>query len=396
MIGTLRGRAPDPRAIVPDAVAALRHVEALGHPEPVLLAYHPIARVNPYQSLLYGHAWRHGVAPVPLFDLDGLDVLQALAGSAGVPLVLHLHWTNRILEAAGTELDARAALDGFLRRLDRFGSAGGHVGWTVHNAIPHDARRPALEAALQQGIVDRATFVHVLSSNTQQAVAEWFSIPDEKIVHVAHPSYRGAYLDSLTREQARWELGLEADETVYALLGAIKPYKGTDRLLEAFDAISTRLPGRRQLLVAGLPDKAGAADRFLERCESHPFVLIHPRTIPADQMQLFLHAADIVVLPYLRSLNSGVLLLAFTFGVPVVAPAVGGIAETIAPGAGLTFDPNDDDGLLDALIGAEALRTPEARQAARRVAEAHDPARLSADLAQAIVGRVRAPQAVPG
>jgi len=396
LIGTLRGRAPDPRALVPDAVAALRQAEAVGHPRPVLLAYHPIARINPYQSLLYGQAWQHGVAPVPLYDLDGLADLVALARSADVPLVLHLHWTNKILEAAETDLDARAALDAFLRRLDDLRSAGGQVAWTVHNAIPHDARRPALEAELQQGIVDRATIVHVLSANTPQAVAEWFSIPAEKVVHVPHPSYRGAHLDSVGREQARWELGIEPDETVYALLGAIKPYKGTDRLLEAFDAVSHRGPGRRRLLVAGLPDRTGAADAFLERCETHPFVLVHPRTILADEMQVFLHASDIVVLPYLRSLNSGVLMLAFTFGVPVVAPDVGALAETITPATGRTFDPRAADGLLEALGGADALRTPEARAAARRVAADHEPGPLSAAFARAVVERVRGAAGDPG
>jgi glycosyltransferase involved in cell wall biosynthesis len=389
VIGLLRGRAPDPRNLVSDAVAALRHAESLGHADPVLLAIHPIARVNPYQQLLYGAAWSQGVAPVPLYDLADLDLLESVAASAGVPLVLHLHWTNKILESAETEVDAQRQLAGFLRRLDHLRDGGGHVGWTVHNTLPHDASRPSLEAALQQGIVDRATFVHTLSANTPAEVADWFSIPADKVVHVPHSSYRGAYQDMLSREQARWELGIETDETVYALLGAIKPYKGTDRLLEAFDEISHSRPGRRRLVVAGLPDKGGAADAFLEQCEVHPFVLVHPRTIPADEMQLFLRSADIVVLPYLRSLNSGVLMLALTFGVPVVAPAVGGMAELVTPQVGRLFQPDDDHGLLRALEEADSLRTPEARAAARATADRFDPATLSAEFAREVRARVR-------
>lgn len=388
MIGTLRGRGSEPRSLVPDAVAAVRHVEGLGHERPILLAYHPVARVNPYHQLLYGQAWRAGVAPVPLYHLADLEVLEAAAAAAGVPLVLHLHWTNKILEGAATEAAAVAALETFLGRLDALLAAGGHVAWTVHNVIPHDAVRPALEARLQQGIVDRATIVHTLSANTLEAVAGWFSIPAEKAVHVPHPSYRGAYVDFASPDQARWELGIEPDETVYALLGAIKPYKGTDRLLDAFDAITHRLPGRRRLIVAGLPDSTGAADAFLERCEAHPFVLTYARTILAEEMQHFLNASDLVVLPYLRSLNSGVLMLAFTFGVPVVAPAVGGIVEAITPESGRTFDPTVDDALVDALVEADALRTPEARAAARRVADRLAPDPLSETFARAVAERV--------
>ena len=390
MIALLRGRPTDPRILVPDAVAALRHAEGLGHRDPVLLAVHPIARVNPYQQLLYGHAWREGVAPVPLIHLADLDLLESVAAGAGAPFVLHLHWTNKILEAAATDAEARRALATFLGRLDRLVERGGHVVWTVHNSLPHDARRPGLEVELQQGIVDRATFVHVLSANTPASVEGSFTIPAAKVVHVPHPSYAGAYQDTVGRDQARWELGLDPDETVYAMLGAIKPYKGTDRLLSAFDAITHRRPDRRRLVVAGLPDKAGAANAFLERCEAHPFVLVHPARIPADEMQLFLRAADLVVLPYVRALNSGVLLLAFTFGVPVVAPAVGGLMETITPETGRLFDPDDDGSLLRALEDADELRSPAARAAARAVAEQYDPPTLSARFAAAVRERVQA------
>jgi glycosyltransferase involved in cell wall biosynthesis len=397
MNGTIRGRSPEPGNLIPEAVAALQHLEALGHREPVLLAYHPIARVNPYQALLYGHAWRHGVAPLPIFDLGELDDLAALAASTGARLVLHLHWTNRVLHNAPSELAARAAMTAFLARLDRFIGRGGSLVWTVHNVLPHDAERPELEAELQQAIVDRATIVHVLSANTRTVVAPHFTIPEAKIVHVPHQSYAGAYLDSVTREQARWELGIRPDEVVYAHLGAIKPYKGSDRLLDAFDVLCERDPGGRRLVVAGPPDKAGAAEGFLDRCEIHPFVLLHAGTIPADDMQLFLRASDLVVLPYLRSLNSGVLILALTFGIPVVAPATGGIAEILTPQIGRTFDPEVDDSLLAALIDAEALCTPEAREAALRTAHQYDPERLSADFARAVAERIGGapPEGVP-
>ena len=393
MIGLLRGRAVEPRDLVPDAVAAIRHAESFGHGDAVLVAVHPIARVNPYQHLLYGQAWRHGVAPVPLYDLAHLEVLESVARAAGVPLLLHLHWTNKLLEGAAAEREARTRLDTFLRRLDRLRADGGHVAWTVHNAIPHDARWPALEAELQQGIVDRATIVHTLSANTPETVREWFTIPADRVVHVPHPSYRGAYEDAVSREQARWELGIEADETVYAMVGAIKPYKGTDRLIDAFDRISRERPGRRRLVVAGMPDKGGAADRFLERCDVHPFVLVHPRRIPSDEMQHFLNAADLVVLPYLRPLNSGVLMLAFTFGIPVVAPAVGGLVEAITPQTGRTFDPADEGSLHRALEAADELRTPAARAAARAAADRYDPATLSSEFATAVRVRVLGPMA---
>ena len=375
-----------------EAAAAIRHAEALGHAQPLLLAYHPIARMNPYQALLYARSWEQGVATFPLIDLNELEAVHAVAEAAGAPFVLHLHWTNTILDAAETEEEARAMLAHFLERLDRLRSRGGHLVWTAHNVLPHDTDRPEVEALLQQGIVDRATAVHVMARNTRDAVAGWFSIPSEKLLHVPHPNYVGAYVDNVTREQARFELDVAADERVYALLGAIKPYKGPELLLDAFDALSERSPAPRRLVVAGPPDRSELVERFIERCELHPFVLLHAGRIPGDDMQLFLRAADLVVMPYVRSLNSGVLLLALSFGVPVVAPAVGGIADVVTPEIARTFAPGDHESLVSALIDAEALCAPAARAAARRVAMEYDAPTLSRDFARGVLARVRQPQ----
>ncbi|MFL5680050.1 MAG: glycosyltransferase [Chloroflexota bacterium] len=395
MNGELRGRRAEPGRVVADAVAAIRELEALGHHRPILVAYHPIARVNPYQALLYSRAWEHGVAAVPLFDLVELDDLVAVGDATGARLVLHLHWTNKILEGATDPLDARKRLDVFVARLDRFIAAGGAVAWTVHNVLPHGAAMPALEAALQQAIVDRATVVHVMSTNASAEVAEWFTIPADKVLHVPHPNYVGAYVDSISREAARWELDLPPDDTVYALLGAIKPYKGLDQLLDAFGTVSARDRGRRRLVVAGMPSQEPGVAAFLDRCALDPFISLHARRIPGEDMQVFLRASDVAVLPYLRSLNSGVLMLALSFGVPVVAPRVGGIAEVVTPEFGRLYDPGEPNGLLDALAAADELRTPDARAAARRAADAYDPRRISAQFSRGLADRLRTSAGTP-
>ena len=377
-----------PGQLVAQGAAAIRHLKGLGCHDPVLVFYHPIASYNPYQSLLYGQMWEHGAAAIPLHDLDELPDIAALTRT-GAHVVLHLHWTNKVLEGAATDEAARERMLAFLGQLDAFRSAGGHLVWTIHNVLPHDCERPGLEAELQQAIVDRCDLVHVLSANTSEVVAEWFSVPATKTLHVPHPSYGGAYVDTISRTEARYELGIAPDETVYALLGAIKPYKGADRLLDAFDVLCERDPARRRLIVAGLPDRTGAVEPFLERCELHPFVKLFARRILPEEMPVFLRAADIVVLPYLRVLNSGVLMLALTFGLPVVAPAVGGLAETLTPAVGRTFPADEDDGLLEALISADELRTEAARSAALALALQRDPRILSAAFASSLTARVR-------
>jgi beta-1,4-mannosyltransferase len=380
-----------------DGLAAVRQLDALGADRPILLAYHPVARLNPFQALLYSAAWEAGVAPLPVADLAELEAVAGL-GALGVTVVLHLHWTNTVL--AGVPADgAAAATAAYLDRLDRFRAAGGRLAWTVHNVLPHDSVRPVDEAALQQAILDRADAVHLLAADTAAAVGDRFALPAGRMFHVPHPSYLGAYETTLSREEARYQLDLDADATVYALLGAIKPYKGLDDLLTAFDALYAE-DQRRRLLVAGAPDHEVVTTAFVRRCERHPGILVRSARIPAAEMPVYLRAADAVVLPYRRTLNSGVLLLAYTFGLPVVAPDVPGISELLGPATARSFAPEDAAGLARAMRDVADLAGPavvgHTRTAALAIARERAPERISPAFFAALRERLDAAGVEPG
>ena len=93
------------------------------------------------------------------------------------------------------------------------------------------------------------------------------------------------------------------------------------------------------------------------------------------------------VLPYEHVLNSGVLLLAVTFGLPVVAPSGLGMGELVSAAFARTFAPGDRAALLGALRGADELIEPGAREQARDAALAfaaeHHPDGISGAFAQA-------------
>jgi len=364
-----------------EAIRALRALEALGC-DPLLLGYHPVARMNPYQSLLYRRTWQAGIAALPIVREQRIDELAELA-RRGWPTALHLHWLNQVLAHARSSKDAQGLRKAFLERIDRYLEAGGRLVWTVHNIVPHGAAYEAEEGALSQEIVERASAVHVMAARTPDFVAEWFAIPTEKILQVPHPSYAGAYEDVVTREQARHELGLWPDEIVYVTVGAIKPYKGLNELLDAWDGLA--LDGRpRRLVVAGAPSDEPGISEALERAALHPTVLIHPRKIPAGEMQVFLRAADVAVMPYLRSLNSGALMLALTFGLPVVVPAGGGLAELVDERMARVFEPGVQGSLLAALLSADDLVTADARAAAAELAAARAPGPISDQFASGL------------
>jgi glycosyltransferase involved in cell wall biosynthesis len=266
-------------------------------------------------------------------------------------------------------------------------AAGGRLAWTVHNILPHATRFEAEEARLRAGVAARADVIHVMAADTAALVAPHFELPAAKVLHVPHPGYQGAYADNLGRGQARFELGILPDELVYLALGAIQPYKGIDDLLDAWDGLP--LDGvPRRLVIAGGPTREPGVEALLERAYLHPSVLLHGKRIEGDRMQLFLRAADVAVLPYRRSLNSGAQLLAFTFGLPVIVPAGGGLAASVDGTNGITYEQGSREALVEALVAAARLATPDARDAALATARAVEPSTVSQGFVEGLRSRL--------
>jgi beta-1,4-mannosyltransferase len=388
MRGEIRSRDSRRGHAVYEAAQAVKYLQGLGHERPLIVAYYPSLPNNPYQALLYSGLWQKGLAPVPLAGLEDLEGLSALQ-AAGARLVLHHHWTNFVLSPARSDGEARERIARHLRMIDRFLADGGRLVWTVHNILPHKCAMPEREVELRRELIARADLVHVMASQTRKLVSDRYEIPAEKELHVPIPNYMNAYETYVSRDEARYQLGLWPDQIVYAFLGSIRPYKALDELIEAFDTVSRKDPGRRQLLVAGNPSDEPGVDEFLDRCLLHPFISLHAGRVPPEQMQLFLRATDIVLLPYIRSLNSAVLMMALSFGLPVVAPDIGGMSELVTPEVGSTYPGGDPAALAAAIERADTLvGNPDAREAALRIARAHDPTELSHRFARGLLERL--------
>lgn len=94
------------------------------------------------------------------------------------------------------------------------------------------------------------------------------------------------------------------------------------------------------------------------------------------ELQVFFRAADIAVYPYRKVLTSGSLLLALSFGVPVVVPDVGMTREVLGAGPGPAgrlyagAAAELEEAIRDLLSEKDAGRLPAMGQTARKIAEA--------------------------
>lgn len=179
-----------------------------------------------------------------------------------------------------------------------------------------------------------------------------FEVPRDRMRVIPH----GAF-DYLTRQPEEVPLPEElaaVEAPVILAFGLVRPYKGTDVLLEAYRQVEgaelwiVGMPRMPMEPLRALAEQAPGAVRFVDRFVTDP-------EIPA-----FMRRADLVALPYRNIEQSGVLYTALAFGRPLVLSDVGGFGEIAEAGAARLVPPEDPAALATTL--QELLANPAERE----------------------------------
>lgn len=275
-----------------------------------------------------------------------LPILEAVR-THGRPDILHLHWTEPYIAAGGrvSRLKAQRTL-AELRLLRR---AGTGLVWTAHDLFRHDRDEDPQERAFMRSLAGISDVLITHCRSARQAVIEALDLPARArsgMRVIPHGHYRGAYPDTLTREEARRRLGLPDRSRVIAFVGWVRPYKGVAELLAAFRSVPHR---SARLVIAGRALDEGYAERVTALAREDERVHLALGFVPDEELQVYLRAADVVAAPFLEILTSGSVLLAMSFGRAVIAPRRGCVVDTVDEQGALLYDPDDPDGLPGAL-----------------------------------------------
>jgi glycosyltransferase involved in cell wall biosynthesis len=111
-------------------------------------------------------------------------------------------------------------------------------------------------------------------------------------------------------------------------VGLVRHYKGVDVLLEAWDRAV--LPPGSRLVVAGESYLGrGRLERLVKRTERRDSVEVTNRWLSDAELWEHLRGTDVLLLPYVRASQSGLLPLALAAGVRIVTTDAGGLAEML-------------------------------------------------------------------
>lgn len=154
----------------------------------------------------------------------------------------------------------------------------------------------------------------------------------------------------------------QAGDLILLLFGKIKTYKGADLLIEAFAGLDESLRRRTRVRIVGEPfmpieplkaraAELGVADRLIWDA----------RYVRDDEIDTIMSSADVLVFPYREIDTSGVLLMSFRYGKPIVASAIGAFAELLRDGVHGRLVPPGNVAALTAAL-ADVLADGERRR----------------------------------
>ena len=168
------------------------------------------------------------------------------------------------------------------------------------------------------------------SQVAKRELIQELGIAEQKIDVIAHGNYLASIPAGVTREMSRAHFGIPSDKRVLVFFGQIKDVKGLEVLLEGFALASQKDPSLH-LLIGGRVWKTDFSkyQTIIDRLGLAPFCSLHIRYIPDDEVAYFYRCADLVVLPYLRIYQSGVVLLAMSYGSPVLVSNIDGMLEAV-------------------------------------------------------------------
>lgn len=259
---------------------------------------------------------------------------------------------------------------------------------TAHDVHTHPGDRDSqtIPRPIINAFIKTADAVIVHGDGLKRDAEQSLGLSPARVFSSLHPVMR-RYREIADREGLR-----RADDGALRILffGRIFRYKGLDHLIAADDMIGSSAPNRK-IVIAGRGEMEAAQAAAAANPERYD---LRPRRIDDVETAQLFKDADVLVLPYIEASQSGVLAIAPSFGLPVVATDVGEIGDVVRKtGMGLLVPPADPAALAQALkhtLTDAASRTKLAQRSGAAMTDVLSDGRIWARTRAAYMGAINA------
>ncbi len=216
---------------------------------------------------------------------------------------------------------------------------------TVHNLLPHEAT--SRDRALYGDFYRACDLLVVHNLYCRQLLLDEYHLPPEKICVTPHGSYTQIHAQAHRPHTGRTE---------FLQFGVLRRYKGVDILLQALACMTQTQRSRVHVTIAGQQfPKLDAMDyaALIRKNGLEDCVDLQLGHVPDEALDALYRDTDFCLFPYREIYGSGALLMAYSYGKPVLASSIPAFEEeTDAGRTGLLFPPEDPEALKDAMLRA--------------------------------------------
>ena len=233
--------------------------------------------------------------------------------------IVHIHWlpTNSILLFLSFLI---------LLKILRF-----KIIWTMHNILPHEIRRYSRFISCQ--LYKWSDRVILASVHNLEPLKMNLKVTDlEKIRYIPLGEISAYFPNLISLEAARQMLKIPMGKKVFLYLGTIRRYKGVRNFLLALKELAK--PSEDVIgMIVGKPVDTQLKSEVEEfKKELGERLIVNFNYVPNQDIQNYLKACDVCVLPYERITNSLSIFLPYAFARPAISVATGNILDVVKDG----------------------------------------------------------------
>ena len=199
------------------------------------------------------------------------------------------------------------------------------VVFTAHNIVPHNSGESMKGKCIRY--YNKVDKIIVHDNNSKNELINDFGIEGEKIGVIAH-----GLLDFNVDEKEVQETINEIagkyqlkDKLVFSTMGGQSHYKGTDLIRDAFMGSHFLMKNKEVFLIVAGKGNLATPD-FANQCSN---VWVADYALSDSEFQAIMRLTDVMLLPYRRISQSGVLLTAIQNQIPFAVTPIGGLAEPL-------------------------------------------------------------------
>ncbi len=226
---------------------------------------------------------------------------------------------------------------------------------TLHNMRNHARRWVKIEKWMYQFFLRKCSRIRVYSDTTRTKATRFFQLNPDRLFVLPDIPYHYYYPNTVTRAESRAFLHLNETAFVYLFVGMVKPYKGLEECIQTFAQLD--IPDA-WFIIAGASDNKTYEQSIRKKAESCDRILYHSSFVKLEEIQYYMNAADVVLLPFKNVEHSGSVDLALSFGKPIITRRTPFLQELLSHQAALLFTKKEKP-LAMALKQAQAVELDE-------------------------------------